>query len=286
MSIDNKIHKIALNSALISKKFFAGNFTSLFCGNGINFKELRDYQIGDDVKSISWTASARYSKTLIKINEEDKQQHVIFLIDVSKSIEFGTKEKTKKDLIIEICFLIAYSSYRNNDKIAAIFFSDKIEKVIPLSNNKHNLSLIANNLINFSPTSNGTDYSCVLNYLTSNFSKDSIVFIFSDFITELNYETELGIAAKKFKIVPIKISDPIENKYESSNSGLIKVLNEENGIVHFVNLKKSNTIRDEIKKRNQYFFYILKKHHIKYITLETNSKYILKLISFFQKYKK
>lgn len=284
--LENKLYKIALKSALLSKQFFLGNFTSLFKGNGINFKELREYQLGDDIKSINWVATARYSKALVKINEEERQHHIVFLIDVSKSVEFGTTTKTKKELIAEICFLIAYSSYQNNDKIGAIFFSNRIEKVIPLSNNNNNISVIAKNLINFEAISIGTDYSSVLTYLTVNFPKHSIVFIISDFISEINYEKELSIAAKKFTIIPIKISDPSENNNNKLElrSTLIKILDKEDNVITIINSKELEQIKKEKEMKEKYFSEVLKKYRIRYINIEINNNYIIKLKDFFQKY--
>ena len=286
-AISDKIKRIKFNSAILSKQLFAGNFLSIFSGQGINFKELREYNWGDDVKSINWSASAKTNKTYIKVNEEERQQHIIFLVDVSKSLEFGQVEngkllKNKKDIIAELCFTVAYSSIQNNDKIGAVFFSEKIEQVIPLSNQANNISLIAKTLYDFEPQKSGTDFCTSLKFINSAFKKDTIVFIFSDFFTDLNFARELAIAAKKFKLLAIQITD--FNERNISDLGLVRIFNRETNEIEYIEV--SNKILEEASNSQKQLENLMKKNSINFTSLEINENYLSPLKIFFDNIKK
>ena len=282
--ISDKVKKIKLSSAILSKQLFAGNFLSIFSGQGMNFKELREYNFGDDIKSIDWSATAKTNKTYVKINEEERQQNIIFWVDVSKSIEFGQVKngellKNKKDIISELCFLLAYSSIKNNDKIGAIFFSEKIEKIIPLSNQTNSISLIAKTLYDFEPQNSGTDFSSALKFINTAFKKDTIIFIFSDFFTNLNFEKELSIAAKKFKLLAFQITDFSEEKIIKNDFGLIKTFNREANKIEYIEV--SNKILEDAKNSQKRLKDLMKKFAINFLTIEINENYLAKLKAFF-----
>ena len=282
--ISDKVKKIKLSSAILSKQLFAGNFLSIFSGQGMNFKELREYNFGDDIKSIDWSATAKTNKTYVKINEEERQQNIIFWVDVSKSIEFGQVKngellKNKKDIISELCFLLAYSSIKNNDKIGAIFFSEKIEKIIPLSNQTNSISLIAKTLYDFEPQNSGTDFSTALKFINTAFKKDTIIFIFSDFFTNLNFEKELSIAAKKFKLLAFQITDFSEEKIIKNDFGLIKTFNREANKIEYIEV--SNKILEDAKNSQKRLKDLMKKFAINFLTIEINENYLAKLKAFF-----
>lgn len=268
---------------MLSKQFFAGNFKSLFKGNGSNFKELREYNVGDDIKSIDWKTSARYAKPFVKINEEERLQKIYFLIDVSKSIEFGTSDRTIKDIIAEICFILAYSCFKNNDEVGAIFFSNKVEKIIPLSNHKNTLSIIAKELIDFKPTNSGTNYKDTLEYVNLSVKKNTVIFFISDFISDFDYEKELAIFSKKFNPIIIQINDTFEENIPKTN--LIKVLDKEKQVVRYVEISDAEKIKSQILQKQLLFEKKLKQYRIKFISINTEENYILKIKTFFDKYK-
>ncbi|MCL2312455.1 MAG: DUF58 domain-containing protein [Firmicutes bacterium] len=288
--ISDKFRKFKLNSAIISKQLFAGNFLSVFSGQGMNFKELREYNFGDDIKSIDWSATAKTNKTYIKINEEERQQNIVFLVDVSKSIE-GRRgvlpmpienaelTKNKKDIISELCFTVAYSSIKNNDKIGAVFFSEKIEKVIPLTNQANSISLIAKTLDNFEPQNSGTDFRSALQFINSAFKKGTIIFIFSDFFTDLNFEKELSIAAKKFKLLAFQITD--FNEENISDLGLIRTYNRETNKIEYIEVTKN--ILEEANIFNEKLKKVMRKNSINFLSLEINENYLVKLKAFFDR---
>lgn len=277
------LQKIKINSALLSKQLFAGNFLSVFKGQGINFAELREYQTGDDYKRIDWATSARMNKPFVRINEAERQQNIVFLVDCSKSIEAGNIIKTKKQLIIELCFLLAYSSAKNNDKIGSIFFSDEVEKIIPLSNNSNQLSIIAKFLLDFEPENKGTNLHNILNFINFSLKKNAIVFILSDFISNINYQKELAIAAKKFQLIVIQIIDNFNNSVP--NIGLVKIFDEETNKNYFIDTSQKR-MNLKIKENNDKLFLVFKKNNIKYLQLELDDNYIVKLKNFFERYKK
>lgn len=275
-----KIRQIKFNSAILSEQLFAGNFLSIFSGQGINFKELREYNLGDDVKSIDWSASAKTNKTYVKVNEEERQQHIVFLIDVSKSIEFGYEEnarliKNKKDVIVELCFTLAYSSIKNNDKIGAVFFSDEIEKVIPISGHSNTISIITKHLFDEQPQKSGTDLRKALNFAITAFKKNTIIFIFSDFFTDLNFAKELSIAAKKFKLIAFRIMD--KNEEIEQDIGLVKIFNKETNKLEFIDVTKSSGVVRNARINQRELELLMKKNNILFADIEISENYFLKL---------
>ncbi len=278
-----KISRLKLHSTILSKQYFAGNFRSLFKGNGLNFKEIREYVVEDDIKSIDWKTSAKYAKPFIKINEEERFQQIFFVIDVSKSIEFGTSYITKKDLIAEICFLIAYSSAKNNDKIGAIFFSEEIEKVIPLSKNQNAVSIIAKELLELNPQNTGTSYKNILNYINKNIKKNTIIFILSDFISDIDYEKELSILSKKFTPIFIQINDNFEQNIPKTN--LIKVFDSETQTTKYIEIEYNQKLQAQINQKQLFFEKKLKQYRIRHLNIELRENYIKKLKTFFNNYK-
>jgi uncharacterized protein (DUF58 family) len=283
----NKINSIKLNSTMLSKQLFAGNFLSIFNGQGINFKELREYSIGDDFRSIDWTTTARMNKPFVKINEDERQQHIIFMVDVSKSIEFANSQnsyfkKNKKDIISELCFLLAQSSISNKDKIGAIFFSEIIEKVVPLSNSANTISQIASNLIDYEPTRGGTNFNLALNYLNATIKKNTIVIVFSDFFIEPNFEKELAIATNKFKLIIIQINN--KNETNQLNFGIIKTLNKETEKIEYLKINQK-TVSLAIQKQQQIHL-LIEKYKVPFINIALEDNYLVNLKYFFDNIKK
>lgn len=192
----------------------------------MTFAEVREYQYGDDIRSIDWNVTARFGHPYIKVFEEERELTVVLMIDVSGSRDFGTVTQYKKDIFTEVAATLAFSTIQNNDKIGVIFFSDKIEKFIPPKKGRKHVLHIIRELIDFQPQSNKTDIGMALRYFTNAIKKSSTAFIISDFI-DAGFEKELTIANRKHDVVALQVYDIRET--ELPDVGLIKLRDAETG---------------------------------------------------------
>ncbi len=239
-----KVRKIEIKTRGLSNHIFAGEYHSAFKGRGMAFSEVREYQFGDDIRSIDWNVTARFSHPYIKIFEEERELTVMLLIDVSASKNFGTQLRLKQDLITELSAVLSFSAIQNNDKIGVIFFSDHIEKFIPPKKGRKHILRIIRELLDFKPKSTGTNISEALRYLTNVIKKRSTAFIVSDFIDKNNYYDALRIANHKHDVIAIRVLDIREK--ELPDVGLIKLIDAESGLPKWVDTS-SKKIRDMYK---------------------------------------
>ncbi len=233
-----KVRKIEIKTRGLSKNIFAGEYHSQFKGRGMTFSEVREYQPGDDVRSIDWNVTARLNKPYIKVFEEEREMTVMLLVDVSGSRNFGTQTQMKRDMMAEVAATLAFSTIENNDKVGVIFFSDKIEKYIPAKKGKKHVLHIIRELIDFQPEANGTDIAGALQYFTNAQKRRCTAFLISDFIAPLPSPHEGGkphaglqkpllIAANRHDISAIQIYD--RRDAELPDVGLLKIKDAETG---------------------------------------------------------
>ncbi len=230
-----KVRKIEIKTRGLSRNIFAGEYHSQFKGRGMAFSEVREYQPGDDVRSIDWNVTARLNKPYIKVFEEERELTVMLLVDVSGSRNFGTISQTKRDMMAEVAATLAFSTIENNDKVGVIFFSDKIEKFIPAKKGKTHVLHIIRELLSFEPTSAGTDIANALEYFTNAQKRRCTAFLITDFINEWwrnkeaaqNMEKAFMISANRHDINLIQIYD--RRDAEMPNVGLLKVKDAETG---------------------------------------------------------
>lgn len=228
-----KVRKIEIKTRGLSSQVFSGEYHSAFKGRGMAFSEVREYTPGDDVRTIDWNVTARFSSPFVKVFEEERELSVVLMVDVSASGAFGTRSQMKQDMITELCAVVAFSASQNNDKIGVIFFSDKIEKFIPPKKGKSHVLRIIRELIEFKPENSKTDLQVALKYMTNVIKKRSIVFLISDFYAENNYKDALKIAGKKHDLVALRILDKAEQ--ELPDVGVIKLKDNESGKIIWVN---------------------------------------------------
>jgi uncharacterized protein (DUF58 family) len=221
-----KVRKIEIKTRGLTRHIFAGEYHSAFKGRGIEFSEVREYQYGDDIRSIDWNVTARLNHPYVKVFEEERELTVMLLIDVSGSGSFGTAVNFKRDVMTEVAAVISFSAIFNNDKIGVIFFSDKVEKFISPQKGKKHILRIIRELLDFKPESLKTSLDEPLRYLTNAIKKRCTAFILSDFITP-GFEEALRIASNKHDIVALQVFDPLEASLP--NVGLIKVTDSESG---------------------------------------------------------
>lgn len=222
-----RVRKIEIKARKLSHNIFAGEYHSQFKGRGMAFSEVREYQPGDDVRSIDWNVTARLNKPYIKVFEEERELTVMLLVDVSGSRHFGTLSQMKRDMMAEVAATLAFSTIANNDKVGVIFFSDKIEKFIPAKKGKTHVLHIIRELLSFEPTSAGTDIAQALQYFANAQKRHCTAFLISDFIGAGNMYQPLMIASNRHEVNAIQIYD--RREAELPNIGLVKFHDAETG---------------------------------------------------------
>lgn len=227
-----KVRKIEIKTKALSHQIFAGEYHSAFKGRGMAFSEVREYQWGDDVRNMDWNVTARLRAPYVKVFEEERELTVVLLIDVSRSGLFGTKGMVKRDMIAEIAAVLSFSAIINNDKVGALFFSDKVEKFIPPKKGRSHLLHIIREVLEYEPQSTGTDLSEALRYLTNALKKRCNAFVLSDLIdadadANPRYEEAIKVAANRHDISVVEVYDPLER--EIPNVGLVNIKDSETG---------------------------------------------------------
>jgi uncharacterized protein (DUF58 family) len=277
-----KVRRIEIKTRGLSKHIFAGEYHSAFKGRGIAFSEVREYQYGDDIRSIDWNVTARFNHPYVKIYEEERELTVMLLMDVSGSGSFGTISAFKRDLMTEIAAVLSFSAIFNNDKIGVIFFSDRVEKFIPpLKGRKHILRIIRE-LLDFKPESNRTNLNEPLRYLTNAIKKRCTTFIISDFLVP-DFEEALRIASNKHDVVALKIYDPAE--ISIPDIGLIKISDAESGMEKWVDTTSALTRREYENWWNHHIEHvnnIFKKCGVDSSMISTGEDYVKPLIKLFK----
>jgi len=233
-----KVRALEIRSKRLTNHLFTGEYHTAFRGQGMVFKEVREYQQGDDVRFIDWNVSARMGHVYSKVFEEERELSVYLLIDVSASSLFGTFRQTKKDLITEMAAVIAFSAITNNDKVGLIFFSDKVEKYIPAKKGKDHVLYLMREMLTYQPHSASTDVSKAIGYLNKVTRHKSIVFILSDF-ADAGYEQTLKIASRRHDIIGIQVYDRRDK--ELPKIGLVQVQDAETGETMLMNTRSSVT---------------------------------------------
>jgi uncharacterized protein (DUF58 family) len=279
-----KVRKIEIKTRGLSNQIFSGEYHSAFKGRGMAFSEVREYQHGDEIRSIDWNVTARFNHPYVKVFEEERELTVMLLVDVSGSKEFGTQQKSKQGLATEICAVLAFSAINNNDKVGVIFFTDKIEKFIPPKKGKSHILMIIRDLIDFVPENKGTDISQALKYFNNVIKKRCTAFLLSDFVTNENFENALKIGNKKHDLIALRLYDKAEE--ELPNIGLVPMLDAETNKIQWVNTSSKvvqNDYKIEAFKRRDYLKSTLKKCGVDYTNIATHEDYVKPLMALFKR---
>jgi len=280
-----KVRKIEIKTKGLSRNIFAGEYHSAFKGRGMAFSEVREYQFGDDIRNIDWNVTARYGHPFIKIFEEERELTVMLLVDVSGSRDFGTVERLKKNVIVEIAAILSFSAISNNDKIGVIFFSDRIEKFIPPQKGRTHTLRIIRELIEFELVSRKTDIAMALRYLTNAMKRRVTASVISDFMDKLPpLEQALSIANNKHDVVGLRIYDERESWLPSV--GMIKLKDAETGEYLWVD-SSSSRVRESYTRdwneKNKQLDSLLKKTGLDYVNISTREDYVKSLVALFKK---
>ncbi|HWZ35879.1 MAG TPA: DUF58 domain-containing protein [Mucilaginibacter sp.] len=281
-----KVRKIEIKTRGLSNHLFSGEYHSAFKGRGMAFSEVREYQVGDEIRTIDWNVTARFNHPYVKVFDEERELTVMLLMDVSASENFGTINQQKQDLATELCAVLAFSAIQNNDKVGVIFFSDKIEKFIPPKKGRSHILMIIRELIDFKPENKGTDVGAALKYFTSVIKKKCTAFIISDFISP-SFENELKIANKKHDIIALRLYDRHEEEFP--DLGLIPIRDEESGQLMWVNTSDKDVraaFKTEAVKRNMILQDTFKRSGVDAASIGTHETYVKPLMNLFRKREK
>ena len=284
-----KVRKIEIRTKALSHQIFAGEYHSAFKGRGMAFSEVREYQWGDDVRSMDWNVTARMNAPFVKVFEEERELTVVLLVDVSRSALFGTHGKTKREQIAEIAAVLSFSAILNNDKVGALLFSDRVEKFIPPKKGRSHLLHIIREVIEYEPQSDRTDVGEALRYLTNAIKKKCTAFVLSDMIDvdrdgSPRYEEALKIAASRHDLSVIRVYDPRERVIPAV--GLVHVKDAETGEAGWINTdsKKVRSAYSEwfrhVEESSERLF---NRYNVDCVSVATDGDYVKQLLSLFQK---
>ncbi len=278
-----KVRKIEIKTRRLSDHIFGGEYHSTFKGRGMTFSEVRQYQYGDDVRSIDWNVTARYNQPFVKVFEEERELTMVLMVDVSGSEQFGTVEQFKREVVTEISATLAFSAMQNNDKVGLILFSDEVELFIPPKKGKSHVLRIIRELLEFEPASRRTNLSAALKFLSNVLKKKAIVFVLSDFMTE-SYEQTLRITGNKHDLTGIRIYDPREA--ELPNVGLVPMLDAETGQVRMINTQSGRLRRQyaaSYLERVDYFRDTFTRAGCGILDCRVDESYVKKLLGYFKR---
>ncbi len=278
-----KVRKIEIKTRRLSDHIFGGEYHSTFKGRGMTFSEVRQYQFGDDVRSIDWNVTARYNEPFVKVFEEERELTMMLMVDVSGSELFGTTNRFKKDIITEISATLAFSALQNNDKVGLLLFSDEIELFIPPKKGNSHVLRIIRELLEFSPKSNKTNIAEALKYLTNVMKKKAIVFVLSDFMAT-DYKQTLKITGKKHDVTGIRIYD--EKEEHIPNLGVVQMLDSETGSLKLVNTQSKNVRNaygEYYRNRVDYFKNTFNKSGCGILDCRVDESYVKKLLGYFKR---
>ncbi len=276
-----KVRYIEIRTRGLVNDVFSGEYHSVFKGRGMNFSEVREYQFGDDVRSIDWNVTARFDHPYVKVFEEERELTVLLLVDVSRSMGFGTEYALKRQIAAEISAIIAFSALKNNDKIGLLLFSGQVEKFVPPKKSKSHALRIVRDLLSVESEGTGSGLNNALQFTHRAMNKRSIIFILSDFF-DTGYEKSLKMLAKKHDVVCISIKDRREKDFIPS--GLMTVQDAETGRMMVIDTSSTKFRRDYLtqqKIREERLKEFLTSSGVDYIPM-SGADYIKPLISFFK----
>lgn len=278
-----KVRKVEIKIRRLSRHLFTGGYHSAFKGRGMSFSEVRQYQFGDDVRTIDWNVTARTGDPHIKIFEEEREQTVMLLVDVSGSAFFGTTGVTKQEIWTEICAVLAFSAISNNDKVGLLLFSDRPELFIPPKKGRQHGLRIIRELLNVQPRERTTDLNGAMQFIHNVLKKRSVCFVLSDFWAE-NYDANLRVLAGQHDCIGIHCWDIRER--ELPDVGLLRVRDGESGQEHWIDTTDPTLrhgLRDRFDKNKNRAASAFSRAGADFLSLRTDESYTQGLWRLFEK---
>lgn len=279
--VQKKIRHIEIKSNRLVNEGMGGKYQSTFKGRGMEFAEVREYMPGDDIRTIDWNVTARQKKPFVKVFTEEREMTVIFLIDMSSSLSFGSVDQSKVSLAAEVVSVLAFSAIKNNDRVGMLSFTDKIEKVLRPKKGRNNILRMVNDLLEFQPEGVKTSLSVGLKAINEIWRKKALVFLLSDF-KDTGYEKDLLLTAKRHDLICINISDPREK--EMPKLGMIDFYDAENDEIFTIDTsskKMMDLYKKQVAKHEEEKKDIFRKAFVDVINISTDSQYDIELAKFF-----
>jgi len=281
-----KIRQIQIRTTHMVSDLFAGQYHSVFKGQGMEFQEVREYQPGDDIRTIDWNVTARMGHPFIKKFTEERELTVMILVDISRSNDFGSSTQVKRDLAAEVAGVLAFAAIQNNDRVGLILFSDEVEHYLPPRKGTRHVLRVIRDVLYFKPQKRGTSIAAGLHVLNHVASRKTVTFLISDFI-DVNYESALAVSAKRHDLIPVIIRDQRER--ELVPAGLIEWEDAETGRRVLIDTSSRSArifFAEDHARRERLLTDMFRKHGIDSINLDTARPYALELVRFFKKREK
>ena len=282
-SVLKKIQRFHFTTRRMANDLFAGQYVSAFKGRGMEFSEVREYQIGDDIRTIDWNVSARFGQPYVKVFQEERELTVMLILDLSGSQLFGTRRKFKRELLAEVAGMLAFLAIRTNDKVGAILFSSRVEKYIPPKKGASHVWRLIKEIFTYEPQDLNTDVASVLAYLNRVAKRHCIVFFISDCMDQ-GFEKPLKLTARKHDLTVIRISDPAET--ELPRVGRIMLTDPETGETALINTGQTQPRAQwhpHRKAQNASLNHLFRRAGVDYVDLYTNGRVVEPLIRLFEK---
>jgi uncharacterized protein (DUF58 family) len=293
-----KVRHIEITTSRMVSDVFAGHYHSIFKGQGMEFDEVREYQLGDDIRSIDWNVTARTGVPHIKKYVEEREMTVMLLVDMSMSCRFGSQDQLKSAVAAEIAAILAFSAIRNNDKVGLVVFTNQIEKFIPPRKGLRHVLRVIREVLYFKPQGKGTDVCVALDYLSKITTHKSVAFLLSDFLDPLGADKSwdqayptlkktLSVANRRHDLIAVSLNDPLEQTWPAC--GVLRLKDAESG--RFVTLDAKDArvrrhVEDQFARRRQQQKELFGSVGIDCISLETDKPYTQELVKFFKKRQK
>jgi uncharacterized protein (DUF58 family) len=277
-----KVKRIELSTRGLVQDVLAGEYHSAFKGRGMEFSEVKEYTIGDDVRNIDWNVTARTGKPFVKHFEEERELTMMLVVDVSASGRFASNDRYKRELAAELCAILAFSASRNNDKTGLILFSDDIEKFIPARKGSKHVLRVIRELLYFEPVSKKTNIAAALEFLNKTSKRKATVFVVSDFM-DTGFETAMRVVAKKHDVIAVRMQDPVEQSLPVA--GWVDFEDLETGQTYVVNTAGRSfkeAYRSHWERNNRLLLEAYKNAGIDHIDITTGQDYIEPIVSFFK----
>jgi uncharacterized protein (DUF58 family) len=277
-----KVRQLEIRTRGVVNQVFSGEYHSVFKGRGMEFSEVREYQFGDEIRTIDWNVTARLDHPYVKVFEEERELTVMLLVDLSGSQYFGSQTSLKHEIAVELSAILAFSAMKNNDKVGAILFTDRIEKFIPPHKGRSHALRIVRELLSFEPERTTTSLKSVLEYLNHIQKKRCIVFLISDFMDQ-GYDSALRIAGKRHDLIGLILNDPRE--VELPNVGLVTLKDAETGQQRWVDTgdhrvrRGYRAYRDTVQKARRTLFLQSK---LDKVEIPLDKPYMKPLVDFFR----
>ena len=281
-----KIQSFHFKTRHLASDLFAGQYESAFKGQGLEFTEVREYQPGDDVRTIDWNVSARFGHPYIKVFHEERELTVMLLLDLSGSQSFGTQRKFKRELLAEVAGMLAFLAIRTNDKVGAVLFSSRVEKYMPPKKGASHVWTLIKEIFTYEPEDLGTDIKGAFDYLNRVVKRHAIVFLISDCLDD-DFATPLRIAARKHELTVIRLSDPSEEQLP--DAGLTYLRDPETDQVLLLNLS-NRAIKEKWRTyragQHARLSELLRRTGVDLVEIQTNGSVSGPLIRLFDKRRK